>query len=202
MLRILRFQPLLAVVCALAFLTASCGGDSSPTTGPFDTATDDTQAPGTDDAGTTDDTPAPSTDDNDATPAGVDRSSELIGRWDIIHYRLPDGALTNVLGENAHISFAPDGTIEYNTGCNQGTGPYVTSGVYLVPESGLDDTPEGQPITLGPGLAQTEIGCEGFLGEQDVDIPANLTASTRFRIDGDTMQLLDEYGLVETTRAG
>ena len=60
----------------------------------------------------------------------------------------------------------------------------------------------GKSITIGPGYEQTEIGCEGFLGEQDIDIPSRLVEATRFRIDGDQMLLLDEFLLVEATRAG
>ena len=107
-----------------------------------------------------------------------------------------------MLGEDVHITYAADGTVSYGTGCNQGSSVYTTSGVYFVPESALDDTPEGQAIAIGSTFEQTEIGCDGFLGEQDADIPARLAEATRFRIDGDRLLLLDEFLLVEATRVG
>ena len=197
----------MAAILLLVTVAVSCGDDSDSTfLGPGQNGDDDSplgpDATTGDDPSATaggDDTTAD--DDPSAGAAGVDRSAELVGRWDIVNYVMESGGLTNVLGEDVHVSFAADGTVSYFTGCNQGGSTYTTSGGYLVPDSALDDTPEGQSIVIGPAFEQTEIGCEGFLGEQDVDIPARLIEATRFRIDGDQMLLLDEFLLVEAVRA-
>ena len=192
-----RFCRAIAVAGTLVLITAACGGDSDsslPDAG--DPTSDDTpvdESPA--DESPADDEPAQSSD-------AVDRSAELVGRWEVANYELTGGGLTNVLGEDVHITYAADSTVSYGTGCNQGSSVYTTSGVYFVPESALDDTPEGQAIAIGPTFEQTEIGCDGFLGEQDVDIPARLAEVTRFRIDGDRLLLLDEFLLVEAVREG
>ena len=98
------------------------------------------------------------------------------------------------------IEFKADGSVAYNTGCNSGGTTFAASGTYYVPESALDNEPEGQPISLGPAFEQTEIGCDGFLGEQDVDLPANMGAVSRFILDGDRLGLLDEFILIEATK--
>ena len=192
-----RFSLTVTVLtAALALLAGACGSDGD---GPdrFTPGAADTGAPD-DTADASDDTPAEDTAaDGDAT--GVDRSSELVGRWNIINYTLPGGGgLTNWVGDRQpYIEFLADGTVEFDTGCNTGGGPYVPSGVYVEPESALDDVVKGQPITLGPGLFQTEIGCSGFLGEQDVDLPANFMKSTRFILGDGELLLLDEFILVQ-----
>lgn len=141
--------------------------------------------------------------DDPGTPAGEDRSGELLGRWEVINYALPDGGgLTNVVGDDpVFIEFNADGSVDYNTGCNSGGTEFATSGTYYVPESALDDAPAGQPLTLGPVFEQTERGCEGFLGDQDRDLPDNMGAVTRFVIDGDRLLLVDEFLLIETTKS-
>ena len=205
---LLRVGRLCAVFAVSVLLVTACGGDSGSDSDRADSAT--TEAT-TDDTSMDDstDTSADDVDESDddqsddsAEPAdGVDRSGELVGRWDIVNYALNDGGLTNVVGDGAQITYADDGTLTYDTGCNDGSSTYETSGVYVVPDSPLDDTPEGQEITMGPDFEQTAIGCEGFLGDQDADLPARFGEATRFVIDGDTLSLLDEFLLVEATRA-
>lgn len=164
------------------------------------------QACGSDDDGapTTPGTVASSLPREDPGIAGgEDRSEELLGRWGVANYVLPDGGgLTNVVGSDpVFIEFNADGTISYSTGCNSGGTEFVTSGTYYVPESALDDRPEGQSIVIGPLFEQTERGCEGFLGDQDRDLPANMGAVTRFALDGDRLLLLDEFVLIEAFRS-
>lgn len=190
-----------SLILVLALFAGACGGDDDGTTGVFgrDLPSSDDDA-----ADPADDTPAASDDEpaDDDAAAGEDRSAELVGSWNVTFYALPDGGgMTNVIDGSApvQITFAADGTLDYHTGCNQGGGDYSTSGTYYVPDSALDDQPEGQAITIGPG-AQTEIGCEGFLGEQDVDLPAAMRQATRFRLDGDRLILSAEFFLVEAER--
>ena len=127
-----------------------------------------------------------------------------MGRWEVVGYQIPDGGgFTNVVGDDVvYLEFSADGTLAYNTGCNSGTTRYETSGTYYVRESALDDQPEGQPIAIGPAFEQTERGCEGFLGDQDRDLPADMAAATRFSLDGDQLRLLDEFRLIEAIKSG
>lgn len=170
----------------------ACGGDEPASTTADSPAT--TAAPTTSATTMAPEDPAPA--------AGEDRSGELLGRWEVVNYVLPDGgSITNVVGEDpVFIEFNADGTITYNTGCNSGGSQYETSDSYYMPESALDDVPEGQSITLGPLFEQTEIGCEGFLGDQDRDLPDNMAAVTRFILGDDQLLLLDERMLIEASR--
>lgn len=134
---------------------------------------------------------------------GEDRSQELLARWEVVNYRLPDdGALTNVVGADpVFIEFKADGTVAYNTGCNSGGTEFTTNGAYYEPESPLDDTPQGQPLTMGPVFEQTERGCDGFLGDQDRDLPEHMGAVSRFVLEGERLLLLDEFSLIEANRS-
>ena len=188
----LERQRIIAALAVVLLVTACSGDGGAATTAIGDATTPVSDAP----------PPTAPAATSEAPAAGEDRSEELIGRWGVELYALPDGGgLTNVVGDTpVFVEFRPDGTLEYHTGCNAGGTTYATDGTYLVPESALDDTPEGQPITLGPSFEQTEQGCDGFLGDQDVDLPANMAAATRFRLDEGRLLLLDEFLLIEATR--
>ena len=121
------------MVGLVALLAGACGGvevdGGSATSGAVATSSP-TSEPASE----------PATTEQSVAAAGVvDRSADLVGRWEITTYRLGDGALTNVLGDDAHLTFSTDGTLDYGTGCNQGSTGFATSGAYLVPESPLDD---------------------------------------------------------------
>ncbi len=185
-------------LASILLVLAACGGDDDSA------GSTSTAAP----VATRSTTTAPSAADEPTAPPdepdeGEDRADELLGRWEITNYVLPGGGgLTNVVGsEPVFIEFDADGSVSYHTGCNAGSTTFTTSGTYAVPKSALDDTLEGQPITIGPDFAQTEIGCEGFLGDQDRDLPIDLGAATRFTFNGDVLRLLDEFLLVEATRS-
>jgi hypothetical protein len=187
-------RPLYILAVGLVLVAAACGGDD-------DVASTTAASPETTSAPTTMATTLPP--DDSGSPAGEDRSEELVGEWEIINYALPDGGgLTNVVGDDpVFIEFKADGSVDYNTGCNSGGTEYATSGTYYLPESALDDQPAGQPITLGPSFEQTERGCDGFLGDQDRDLPDNMGAVTRFVIDGDRLLLVDEFLLIEAIKS-
>lgn len=184
-------RALYSVVAAVLIVAGACSSDgaSGTTTSEVPEIVESDDPPPADDQG---------------PPTGQDRSAELLGRWDVANYLLPDGGgFTNVVGEVAvFIEFGADGTISYHTGCNAGGTEFTTSGGYVLPESALDDTPEGQAINIGPVFEQTEKGCDGFLGDQDRDLPANMDAATRFTLDGDRLLLVDEFLLIEATRSG
>ena len=180
-----------SVVAAVLIVAGACGSDSES-----DTTT--SEVPGIVESESL------PPDDDQGPPTGQDRSAELLGRWDVANYLLPDdGGFTNVVGEvPVFIEFGADGTTGYHTGCNAGGTEFTTSGSYFLPESALDDTPEGQAINIGPLFEQAEEGCDGFLGDQDRDLPANMGAATRFALDSDRLLLLDEFLLIEATRSG
>ncbi len=189
-----RHRKLFVLVAALVILAAACGGDSESDSTTSSAETPTSSTPTSADDGSTDEPVA---------DLGEDRSSELLGRWEVTHYTLPDGGgITNVVGDDpVFIEFSADGSVSYNTGCNSGGTQFTTSGTYYVPESALDDMPEGQPISLGPAFEQTERGCEGFLGDQDRDLPIDMGKATRFALDGDRLLLLDEFLLIDATKS-
>ena len=121
-------------MAVLALVAVACGGDDEP-------ASTTAGSPATTSAPTT--VAATLPPDDPGTPAGDDRSGELLGRWEVINYALPDGGgLTNVVGDDpVFIEFNADGSVDYNTGCNSGGTEFATSGTYYVPESALDDEP-------------------------------------------------------------
>lgn len=168
-------------------LTAGCGGGGS--------GDDPVASPGADGGEATTDVPG------GADGQGVDRHAELIGRWEIHSYRLPDGALTDAL-DIAYLEFGADGSLAFGTGCNDGTTGYVAGAGYVTPGTSLDDAPAGQTITIGPALALTERACDGLLGEQDRDLPVALRAAQRFAFEGERLWLLDASLLIEAERAG
>lgn len=186
------------LLCSLMLALGACGGSDDG---------DAADLFGVPDAQTTADDPttdaeALGVDEPVATPEGVDRSAELIGTWNITFYALPDGGgRTNVIDGSApvQITFNTDGTATYHTGCNAGDATYSTEGVYVVPESALDETPEGQPLTINAGMIE-EAGCEGFLGEQNGDLPAAWQQAERFRLDGERLILSAEFFLLEAER--
>ncbi len=184
----LRQPAVLIIVAASLVLAGACGSDR-------DTGSTTSETPGVADS---------SGPPDPGSTTGQDRSAELVGRWEVVNYLLPEGGgLTNVVGdETVFIEFHSDGTVSYSTGCNSGGTEYGTSGTYYDPESALDDTPEGQPIKMGPQFEQTERGCDGFLGDQDRDLPFNMGAVTRFTLDGERLLLLDEFLLIEAFRTG
>lgn len=177
------------VVALIAVTVVACGGDTADTTstsaGPGATA-----GP----AGTTE-----ATLDTSNGTTGVDRSGEIVGRWTIEFYRQADGARTNIVGDDpVFIEFASDGTLTFHTGCNPGSATYVTQGTYYVPESALDEEPEGQAVRIS-GLSTDSATCEGFLGDQDTDFAAALQDASRFMLDEGNLLLLDEFFLVEAS---
>lgn len=183
------------LVLGLLLVAAACGGDDDSASTPTAASGATTSVP------TTEATTLPAEDPG--TNGGEDRSGDLLGRWEVAYYVLPDGGgLTNVVGSDpVFIEFNTDNTIGYNTGCNSGGTDFETSGTYYVPSSALDEIPEGQAITIGPVFEQTERGCDGFLGDQDRDLPDDMGAVTRFILDGDRLLLLDEFVLIEANKS-
>lgn len=173
-----RFVRLMVVAAAMALLVTACGDDDT-------TTSDDTSSP-----------------DNDASADGdsdnnepVDRSGELAQSWSITTYQLAGaaGEATPVGDAPVTIAFAADGTLTYSTGCNTGGGEWETRGVYQ-PDSD-DGFVEGQSISFDD-LFQTEIGCQGELGEQDLAIGGAIRAAELFTLDGGTLTLYRDGNLM------
>lgn len=206
----MRWVGLFVIVVALSACGGGDGdGDASGFFAIDDSSTTDDEsdtAEPADDGSEFDNEPVeepPAGDAPAAAPEGVDRSAELIGTWNITFYALPNGGgRTNVIDGDApvQITFETGGAVSYHTGCNAGGTTYATDGVYVVPESALDETPEGQPLTIdSEAMSEGEL-CEGFLGEQDVDLPAAWRQAERFRLDGDRLILSAEFFLLEAER--
>ena len=175
---------------ALAVALVACGGDTTPAT-----------SFGTDNSETPIITAETPTSPPDAM-TGEDRSDELVGRWMIEYYRDVNSARTNVLGdEPPFIEFGSDGSVTFHTSCNAGSGTYSTDGVYFVPESALDDQPEGQELRIADLTIDTAT-CEGFIGEQDTDLFNDFESASRFVLDDGRLLLLDEFFLVQATPDG
>jgi hypothetical protein len=133
---------------------------------------------------------------------GEDSSDELVGRWMIEYYRDANSARTNVLGdEPPFIEFGSDGSVTFHTSCNAGSGTSSTDGVYYVPESALDDQPEGRSLRIEDLTIDTAT-CEGFIGEQNTDLYNDFESASRSVLDEGRLLLLDEFFLVQATPDG
>lgn len=179
------------LIALLAAGLVACGGDATPaSTSP---EPDTTTAPLT---------LAETTSPPDDGGTGEDPSEEIVGRWMIEYYRDASRARTNVLGdEPPFIEFGSDGSLTFHTACNAGSGIYSVDGAYYVPESALDDRPEGQSLRLDD-LTIDSATCEGFIGEQDTDLFTDFGSVSRFVLDEGRLLLLDEFFLLQATPAG
>jgi heat shock protein HslJ len=80
--------------------------------------------------------------------------------------------------------FGPDGTIEGDASCNHFSGPYTT---------------DGDGIAIGP-LVSTLITCgSDDLQDQENQYLALLTASDKWSLDGDVLELIDTQGVGRQT---
>lgn len=165
----------IALLLVLALGAAACGGDGSDDDAPA--------APPT----TSGPTPMDESTTTTASPEPVDRSSDLVGTWNILTYVDLDGTEKDITvrGAAPALTFEADGTITYNTGCNGGNTTYATSGLYGT----IDDTDPGQAITIDQGISE-EAGCDFGLGEQNIALPAAWQLTERFQLDGDRLVLL------------
>lgn len=146
--------PFVASLTLVVLLLASCGDtadDSAETTLAPATATTETTStlPPTTTAGPTTTEPAASVE----APELADTS------WNVIDYRLPDGAITNVWKTDVTISFSADGTVSGSAGCNVYEGTWSVSGAWDAFESGVPDSNDGQELILD-SLSWTEMACE------------------------------------------
>ena len=105
--------------------------------------------------------------------------TELVGDWRIKSI----GQTPTLAGSNAVLVFTEDGTLSANVGCNQ------AGGSYRLDASGLD---------IGP-LAATRKMCEQEIMAQEDAFFAAIEQTSEFRVDGNTLELLDESGSILLT---
>ncbi len=117
----------------------------------------------------------------DPVTTEVDPESSTIEgpSWQLLAYR-SDTALANVLTKSRPTRFQfAGGRMSGNTGCNQLTGAY---------------TLDGSIVTIGTGLAATQMGCPQPLMKQEKAIIQTLKSVATYRREGDRMELLDAHG--------
>lgn len=188
-MRLNMFLRIVLLVGGFGLLATACGDDGDSTTDP--PADDSADGSGDDSSG-----------DDGSGDDGVldesDRSAELIGTWAITTFQLAGGVGEATPVGEPSITFADDGTITFDTGCNTGGGEYDTAFAYLDEED--DAGVIGQGITFG-SLSRTEIGCEAELGDQDLAIPGAIRAAGLFRfVDGDLVLVRDGNLMIGATR--
>jgi heat shock protein HslJ len=100
----------------------------------------------------------------------------LVGpTWTVESVIVGDAVAGVAAGVTATLTFAEDGTLTMETGCNSGGGRYET---------------DGDELRLSE-LVQTEIGCTGAAGELESGVVAVLNAgSVRYSIDADALTLM------------
>jgi hypothetical protein len=117
---------------------------------------------------------------SDDEPTTIQPPLDLAGTtWVPTDYRQSDGSITNALGDDVLIVFGEDGTLSGHTGCNEFAGTWETTGPYYDYDEGeeaFDDKKDGQPISLSAELT-TDVVCEGFYGDQDVDLLASIVGA-------------------------
>lgn len=167
-------------VLALAVLAAACGG-----TAPTSTTQGSTGALN----------PEPAPPDPTTTAAATVEAPPLGGTsWEIVEYKLPSGSLTNVWKTEVTISFAEDGTVSGNSGCNDFQGTWSVSGQWDVFEDGVPDPNDGQILTLG-SLNSTKTACEDeAIMEQEGEILDILGRAGRWVLIRGDFHLRDSEG--------
>jgi len=181
---------LVFAIAAMALLTTACGDDGGSDAEP-DGAT---SAPDDNDS---------NNDNNDADAnEPTDRSDELLGSWNIATFQIAGGlGEADAVGdEPVTIEFLDDGTLNYSTGCNTGSGEWEARGVYR-PSEGDDDIFAGQGITFG-GLSSTEIACDDERADQDLAIGGGIRAAETFTIEDGTLTLIRDGNVMLSATRG
>ena len=111
--------------------------------------------------------------------------SDLKGTsWVVTGYDDGSQTVTDVLaGTTLTATFAEDGTITGNSGCNDYNGPYTVT---------------GNQIKIGP-LASTMKACEQAVMDQEQQYLAALSTAATYRIDGSKLELRTADGALAAT---
>jgi heat shock protein HslJ len=108
---------------------------------------------------------------------------ELVGPIWTVESIIAGDAMTSVPADAAaSVTFADDGTLSADTGCNRGAGQYQI---------------DGDEVHLS-GLQQTLVGCDGAAAELESTVVAVLNAgSVRYAINADALTLMaGDRGLI------
>jgi heat shock protein HslJ len=164
------------LVLLLALLTAACTGQGgtdepptlAPTAEPALPATDEPAQPPTEEPATEE----PTTEE----PAAA--ADPLAGtRWDLVQYGPADAPITPI--SQATANFA-DGQMTGTTGCNSYFGDYSL---------------DGEKLTIGPGVGQTEMACmEGGVMEQEQAFTSALLSVQSYALSDDALTLTYDGG--------
>ena len=105
--------------------------------------------------------------------ACTSQSSALTGEWKLIAYGPLESMNTSVNDTNASLTFAEDGTVSGNGGCNSLGGEY---------------TVEGKTITFGQ-LTSTLMACDESLMNQETIVMQVLNGTAEFEIEDQTLAI-------------
>jgi heat shock protein HslJ len=95
-----------------------------------------------------------------------------------------DAVVSSAATENASVTFAADGTVSGNTGCNSFSGSYEV---------------DGSTITIDGEVAATMMACEGDAQELEMQFLAALANSTTWERSGAQVTLRDGTGAAQLT---
>ncbi len=147
-------------VLVVGLVLSACGGSG----------TDPTTTEPTDDTAALVETSTTVTTSTTEPTASVEAPELADTSWNVVEYRFPDGAITNVWKTDVTISFSADGTVSGSAGCNLYEGTWSVSGNWDAFESGVSDSNDGQELILD-SLSWTEMACEDdAVMEQEAEI--------------------------------
>ena len=105
--------------------------------------------------------------------ASKENALPIAGSWRLTAYGPSDSPAPAVPDVDAILSFAADGTLTGNTGCNQLGGDYQV---------------EGERITFGQ-IVSTLIACPDLEMAQEDSMHQVLTGTASFKIEGNTLTI-------------
>jgi heat shock protein HslJ len=106
------------------------------------------------------------------------RSSSPEGEWRLVSYGDAANPTPAVLGVDTTITFASNGQVMGNVGCNSFSGDYRVS---------------GSQITFDP-IISTLMACEDPIGTQEAEVFHVFTDTVSFQLSGDTMTITTPDG--------
>jgi heat shock protein HslJ len=105
-------------------------------------------------------------------------SSSPVGEWKLVSYGPPANQTRAAMGVDTSITFASNGQLMGDVGCNSFSGEYGVN---------------GDQITFQP-IVSTLMACEDPIGTQEQQVFATLTDTVNFQIAGDTFTITSVDG--------
>jgi heat shock protein HslJ len=111
-----------------------------------------------------------------------DTRDHVVGRWEIVNVNTGDAIVSVVPGTDPTVTFADDGTLQVETGCNTGAGTWEL---------------RGDELTFGP-LALTRRACiaPDGIDEQETAITQALQGTRLVQAAPDQLTLLHPRGTI------